>query len=59
MNFLELYPVFQRYDLDLFQSVNSFWESSIYLKQQTLHDLSDGTFDYDEVLQLKEYLAER
>lgn len=58
-SFLEIYPVFQRYDSDLFQQIDGFWEIPLSLKDQILQELSEGIFDYDEEVQLKEYLADR
>ncbi|MEO1771065.1 MULTISPECIES: hypothetical protein [Enterococcus] len=58
-NFLKLYPVFQRYDLNQFQQINGFWEIPLSLKQQILQQLSEEIFNYDEELQLKEYLTDR
>lgn len=58
-SFLEIYPVFQRYDLDLFQQIDGFWEIPLSLKEQILQELTEEIFDYDEEIQLKEYLADR
>lgn len=58
-DFLAIYPVFQQYDLELFQKIDGFWEIPLKLKATLLQDLSTGEFDYDEAIQLKEYLADR
>lgn len=58
-NFLEIYPVFQRYDLDLLQQIDGFWEIPLSLKDQILQELTEEIFDYDEEIQLKEYLVDR
>lgn len=59
ISFLELYPVFQRYDLSQFQQIDGFWEIPLSMKEQLLQDLSEEVFPYDEKIQLEEYLADR
>ncbi|GMA07731.1 hypothetical protein GCM10025886_08820 [Tetragenococcus halophilus subsp. flandriensis] len=57
--FLKIYPVFKNYDPELFQIIDGFWEIPIRLKEELLQEISENKFDYDEVIQIKEYLAER
>lgn len=58
-DFLILYPVFQKMDPTVFQLIEGFWEIPVSLKEQLECQLKAGLFDYDAVVQLTEYLAER
>lgn len=57
--FLEIYPIFKNYDIHLFQMVDGFWEIPVNLKEELLQQLAENKFDYDETIQIKEYLADR
>lgn len=57
--FLAIYPIFHHYDLGQFQKIDGFWEIPMKLKELLLQDLAAGNFNYDEEMQLKEYLADR
>lgn len=57
--FLMIYPYFERYDADLFQNIDGFWEMPLRIKEEILQELSSGNLDYDEKMQVEEYLADR
>lgn len=58
-SFLAMYPIFEQYDQDLFKLVDGFWEIPVTLKKELLQELASGNFDYDEKIQIEEYLADR
>lgn len=57
--FIEIYPVFQRFDQELFQLIDGFWEVPVTFKETLQSLLQDDQLDYDEALQIQEYLADR
>lgn len=57
--FLELYPIFDRYDLQLLQRIDGFWEIPVSLKELLLQNIKENKFDYDECVQVMEYLEDR
>lgn len=57
--FLELYPVFESYDASHFQLIDGFWEISSSFKEILLKELQSEKMEYDDILQLTEYLSER
>lgn len=57
--FLQLYPVFKAYDPDSFQKMDGFWEILLPLKEELLQGITEDKFDYDEKIQIEEYLADR
>ncbi len=57
--FLAIYPFFKHYDLESIQNIEGFWEIPIDLKETLLQDIKTHKLDYDEIMQVKEYLADR
>lgn len=57
--FLKIYPLFKQYDVTSFELIDGFWEIPIEMKELLQKELLSSKFDYDESLQLTEYLAER
>ncbi|MBO0474845.1 hypothetical protein JZO86_14175 [Enterococcus ureasiticus] len=57
--FLGLYPIFERYDLQLLQKIDGFWEIPVSLKELLLQSMAENKFNYDECVQVMEYLADR
>lgn len=57
--FLNIYPVFNRYDLDDFELIEGFWEVPLEFKDILLIEMKKGKFTYDERQQITEYLADR
>lgn len=58
-DFLTLYPVFKRYDVNLFQKIDGFWEISLSFKESLKEHLLSENMSYDDRLQITEYLSER
>ena len=57
--FLALYPVFKKYNSELFKKIDGFWEIPLSLKEELTEQLEDGKSNYDEKVQIKEFLADR
>ncbi|WP_207940564.1 hypothetical protein DOK78_001928 [Enterococcus sp. DIV2402] len=57
--FLAIYPIFEEYDQELFKLVDGFWEIPITLKEELLQALASENVNYDEKIQIEEYLADR
>lgn len=57
--FLALYPVFKKYNQDSFKNIDGFWEITIAFKEELKSQLNAGVFNYDERVQLEEYLESR
>lgn len=57
--FLEIYPVFEHYDVKMLKKIDGFWEIPICLKETMLLDMEANKFSYDECVQIEEYLADR
>lgn len=57
--FLQIYPIFKQYDLELLQKIDGFWEIPVSLKELLMQDMVEKKFNYDEYVQIMEYLAGR
>ncbi|MGX7195130.1 hypothetical protein [Enterococcus olivae] len=57
--FIELYPLFEQYDSELFQKIDGFWEIPVNLKEELLKELSTEELDHDKKIQIEAYLADR
>lgn len=58
-NFLKIYPIFQKYDVGLLEKIDGYWEIPIDLKEKLLLEMAEDKFNYDEQVQLTEYLSSR
>lgn len=52
-------PLFKRYDVNLFQKIDGFWEISLSFKELLKDHLLSENMSYDDRLQITEYLSER
>lgn len=57
--FLDIYPIFQKYDADLFKSIDGFWEIPVDLKIELMEMLETDQLDYDDEQQINIYLEDR
>ena len=57
--FLDIYPIFQKYDADLFKSIDGFWEIPLDLKIELMEMLETDQLDYDDEQQINIYLEDR
>ncbi|WP_430603554.1 hypothetical protein IGJ19_001518 [Enterococcus sp. DIV1368b] len=57
--FLDIYPIFQKYDADLFKSIDGFWEIPVDLKIELMEMLETDQLDYDDKQQINIYLEDR
>ncbi|OTN89075.1 hypothetical protein A5819_001567 [Enterococcus sp. 7E2_DIV0204] len=58
-NFLKIYPIFEKYDVGLLEKIDGYWEIPIDLKEKLLLEMAEDKFNYDEQVQLTEYLSSR
>ncbi len=58
-NFLKIYPIFEKYDVGLLEKIDGYWEIPIDLKEKILLEMAEDKFNYDEQVQLTEYLSSR
>lgn len=57
--FLAIYPIFTTYETELFQKIDGFWEIPVSLKNELMIQLEQGKFNYDEQVQVEQFLSER
>ena len=58
-DFLALYPIFKSYDKRNFHLIDGFWEISHSFKETLIKDIQSEKMEYDDILQITEYLSER
>lgn len=58
-DFLEMYPVFEKYNKNEFEMINGFWEVSLEFRDYLIQEIQKDVLNYSQKEQIQEFLTGR